>query len=233
MRRSSDRRTADSELQDDDRLAALRLVDVSRETEQRLATYVELLRRWQSVKNLVGASTLAQVWTRHIADSAQLVPLAPGARRWIDLGSGAGFPGIVIAILLGDLPDTVVHLVESNSRKCAFLREVIRAVGCPARVHDARAEAVVGTLGDVDVVTSRALAPLPALLEMGKIPLSRGALGLFLKSVDEIEALQLGSGAGEWRVVPSVTSPEGRIVLIRTTTTMGASERKHRGESAS
>ncbi|HEX4766088.1 MAG TPA: RsmG family class I SAM-dependent methyltransferase, partial [Lichenihabitans sp.] len=87
-----------------DRRQALALVPVSRETEERLALYVALLRRWQRIKNLVGPSTLDRVWTRHIADSAQLVALMPDRRRWLDMGSGAGFPGLVVAILLCDTP---------------------------------------------------------------------------------------------------------------------------------
>ena len=107
---------------------------VSRETERRFALYAELLTRWQRVKNLVAPSTLSEIWTRHIADSAQILALAPQARRWADLGSGAGFPGLVVAISLADTKGVEVHLVEANARKCAFLREVARECGAPA--HD-------------------------------------------------------------------------------------------------
>ena len=117
--------------------------NVSRETIARLETYEALLRQWQKAVNLVAPSTLDAIWHRHFADSAQLLPLAPGARTWVDLGSGAGFPGLVVAILLADrvthphprpLPaegegaaaPTHVTLIESNARKCAFLREVVR-----------------------------------------------------------------------------------------------------------
>ncbi len=205
------------------------MMDVSRETEQRLALYVDLLRRWQRIKNLVGPSTLPLIWTRHIADSAQLLPLAPQAMRWLDMGTGAGFPGLVIAILLQSQrrDGAVVHLVESNGRKCAFLRDVVREVGCPAIVHDARVEMIVPTLLDVDVVTSRALAPLPALLEMGKSPLNRGATGMFLKSAAEIDAIESGQRIGTWTIVPSRTSQDGRIVLITMARCPPVSKRDH------
>ena len=117
----------------DDRRAALRLVPVSRETEDRLAAFVDLLDRWRQKTNLIANSTFASVWTRHIADSAQLLALAPEARRWVDMGSGAGFPGLVIAIQLAGVPGAVVHCIESDQRKCAFLREAARATGARSR----------------------------------------------------------------------------------------------------
>ena len=117
----------------ENRRAALRLVPVSRETEDRLATYVDLLARWRKTTNLIAESTFASVWTRHIADSAQLLALAPQARRWVDLGSGAGFPGLVIAIQLADVAGAAVHLIESDQRKCAFLREAVRVTGAAAQ----------------------------------------------------------------------------------------------------
>ena len=101
---------------DTDRRRGLRLVPVSRETEARLEFLVDGLRRWQGVKNLVGPSALDEVWTRHVADSAQLLALAPEARRWADLGAGAGFPGLVIAIQLVGRPGAAVHLIEANAR---------------------------------------------------------------------------------------------------------------------
>jgi 16S rRNA (guanine527-N7)-methyltransferase len=166
-----------------DEQEVLRNLAVSRETQDRLRAYVAELERWQTVKNLVGPATLDQIWTRHIADSAQLLRLAPTARRWLDLGSGAGFPGLVIAILLGEGAD--VHLVESNGRKCAFLRAAIRATGARAVVHEARIEAVMSNFtGRIDIVTARALAPLVRLLPMVKDLLRTGAMGIFPKGQD-------------------------------------------------
>jgi 16S rRNA (guanine527-N7)-methyltransferase len=195
---------------------ALEALAVSRETAERLRSYVAELARWQSVKNLVGPGTLNQVWTRHIADSAQLIRLAPEARRWLDLGSGAGFPGLVIAILLGEAGE--VHLVESNSRKCAFLRAAIRTTGANAIVHENRIEDVVGAFaGKADVVTARALAPLVRLLPMVKDLLRTGALGIFPKGQD-LEA-ELTEATKSWRidaeVVPSVTDRKAGILIVR------------------
>ena len=206
----------------EDRRRALALVPVSRETEERLAVYVDLLRRWQTIKNLVAPSTLPHVWTRHVADCAQLVPLAgPAARRWVDLGSGAGLPGLVVAIVLHDRPDTRVDLIESNERKCAFLREAVRATGARARVHLDRVDRVLPRLdGAIDAIVSRALAPLPDLLAMGEGPIASGATGLFMTGADRAaeRAVQADPHWAE-RVridnVASRTHAESRIVVVR------------------
>ena len=128
-----------------DRAAALALTPVSRETGERLDRFVELLLAWQKTTNLISPSTLPHIWTRHIADSLQLLDLAPDARTWIDLGSGGGFPGIVIACALADQNGAAVHLVESNAKKAAFLREAGRATGAPITVHAMRIEKFVDT----------------------------------------------------------------------------------------
>jgi 16S rRNA (guanine527-N7)-methyltransferase len=204
-----------------DRARALALVPVSRETEQRFALFVDLLRRWQTIKNLVGPSTLQTLWTRHIADSAQLVDLMPQARRWVDLGSGAGFPGVVIAIMLHGQDRARVDLVESNERKCAFLREAIRVTGAPARVHMGRIEKIVPLLdGTVDAVTSRALAPLPELVNMSQTLLDSGATGLFLKGGEslpgEADVAPFPNGAGhDYEIIRSRTHPTAQIVRVR------------------
>lgn len=148
-----------------DRLAGI--IAVSRETGDRLATYVALLEKWQRAENLVAPSTLPHIWRRHVADSAQLAALFPEAERWLDLGSGGGFPGMVIAILGAERPGTMVHLVESNRKKCAFLRAAARATRAPASVHEGRIETVLaGWSAPVDRVSARALAPLRALLDL-------------------------------------------------------------------
>ena len=134
---------------------------VSRETLDRLETYAALLAKWQRRINLVGRSTLDDLWRRHMFDSAQLLPLLPeGVRTLVDLGSGAGFPGLVLAIL--GVPE--VHLIESDSRKAAFLREVSRETSTPVDIHVARIERVPAFVADV--VTARALAPLGKLLDL-------------------------------------------------------------------
>ena len=201
---------------DEDRLRARPLLDVSRETEERLAGYVALLRRWQTIKNLVGPGTLDTVWTRHIADSAQLLPLAPDARSWADMGSGAGFPGLVVAILLRDRPGAVVHLIESNHRKCAFLREVARETQAPVEVHAGRIEDVVPILAGIDALSARALAPLPQLLLWGKGLIDAGTLGLFLKGDDVNRESASVAGLGyAIEAVPSRTHTASRILMVR------------------
>src|ERR1700753_1471393 len=109
-----------------DKAAALALTPVSRETEARLDRYVSLLLEWQAKTNLVAPSTLPTIWTRHISDSLQLLALAPHARRWVDFGSGGGFPGVVLACVMAEAEHGVVHLVERNAKKAAFLREAVR-----------------------------------------------------------------------------------------------------------
>ena len=198
--------------------AALRLVPVSRETGERLAAFVDLLARWRSKTNLIAESTFASVWTRHIADSAQLLALAPGASRWVDMGSGAGFPGVVIAIQLADVPGAVVHCIESDQRKCAFLREAVRLTGAAAAIHAKRVEAIdAASLGAVDAVTARAFAPLPLTLKLARPWIERGAVGVFPRgesAKDQIAALpEAASYAIE--AVPSLIDARSAILRIR------------------
>ena len=202
-----------------DKARALALFPVSRETETQLDTYVEVFLRWQNKLNLVASSTLHELWTRHIANSLQLLPLVPEARVWVDLGSGGGFPGIPIACALAGQPGAKVHLIESNGKKAAFLREAVRATGAPAVVHQERAEKFGESCTEtVHAVTARALAPLKILCDQAFPLISRGAVGLFPKGQD-IDA-ELTDAAKYWRLeaskVPSKTSPESSIVVIRT-----------------
>jgi 16S rRNA (guanine527-N7)-methyltransferase len=202
----------------EDRQAALRLVPVSRETGTRLATFVDLLARWRHSANLIAESTFASVWTRHIADSAQLIALAPQARQWIDMGSGAGFPGLVIAIHLADVPGAVVHLIESDQRKCAFLREAVRATGAAATIHPRRVEAIdAASLGPVDAVTARAFAPLPLTLKLARTWIERGAVGVFPRGEsgkDQIAALP-ESTSYAIEVLPSLVDARSAILRVR------------------
>jgi 16S rRNA (guanine527-N7)-methyltransferase len=201
-----------------DKKRALELTPVSRETEQRLDMFVELLLLWQNKFNLVASSTLPAIWTRHVADSLQLLALAPEARVWADFGSGAGFPGIPIACALADDPGSLVHLVESVGKKANFLREAVRAIALPARVHQERAEKFGESCAEaVHVVTARALSPLKTLCEQAFPLIRQGALGLFPKGQD-VDA-ELTEAAKYWRLeaslVPSVTNPAGAIVIVR------------------
>ncbi|HTJ63007.1 MAG TPA: 16S rRNA (guanine(527)-N(7))-methyltransferase RsmG, partial [Alphaproteobacteria bacterium] len=134
---------------------------VSRETLSRLEAYVDLLLQWQAVTNLVAPSTLPTLWTRHIADSLQLLDLAPAARTFADLGSGGGFPGIVLACALAERPGAQIDLVERNAKKAAFLREALRITGGAGEVHHRDiVDYVDSRIAPVDCVTARALAPL-------------------------------------------------------------------------
>lgn len=157
---------------------------VSRETFERLIRFEAQFQKWAARINLAAPSTLPQLWSRHILDSAQLVTLAPNAARWMDLGSGGGFPGAVVAILLRDRSDASVDLVESNAKKAAFLMTVLGELQAPARVHVARIEAFQAGEARFDVVSARALAALPALLELSERWLAAGATGLFHKGRD-------------------------------------------------
>lgn len=157
--------------------------DVSRESRPRLERYVELLLSWQKRINLIGPATASVVWERHILDSLQLLPLLPkGTRAIAELGSGAGIPGLVVAIAA----DLEAHLYESNGKKAAFLREAARQTGTRAHVHMVRLETLrtERTLPAVDCVLARALAPLPLLLDYAEPFLAQGARGLFHKGQD-------------------------------------------------
>ena len=201
-----------------DKERALALTPVSRETESRLSKFVDLLLREQQKTNLVAESTLPLVWTRHIADSLQLLPLAPDAKVWLDLGSGGGFPGIPIVCALADKPGAMVHLIESVGKKAAFLREAVQKLGIPAQVHQERAEKFGESCAEtVEVVTARALSPLKTLCGQVFPFIARGALGLLPKGQD-VDA-ELTEAAKYWTIqaekVPSVTSPAGSIVVVR------------------
>jgi 16S rRNA (guanine527-N7)-methyltransferase len=202
----------------DNRARSLQLTPVSDDALARLDTFAALLIDWQSRINLVARSTLPQMWTRHIADSLQLLSHASVARTWVDLGSGAGFPGIPIACAFAQTPGAEVHLVESNSKKAAFLREAARITGAPAVVHAERIENFGDSFaGKADVVTARALAPLKSLLDQAFPFLAKGAIGLFLKGQD-VEA-ELTDSAKDWSVeatkVASLTDPSGCVLIVR------------------
>lgn len=201
-----------------DKADALKLTPVSRETLARLETFIGLLLQWQKTTNLISPTTIPNLWTRHVADSLQLLDLAPTAKSWVDFGSGGGFPGIPVACVLADRPGATVHLVESNGKKAAFLREAIRVTGIPAVVHAERIEDCGDSFGDkVDVVSARALAPLKILCDQAFPLIAKGAVGLFPKGQDV--AAELTEAAKYWRVeawtIPSRTSPGGCIVAIR------------------
>lgn len=211
----------------------------SKETVDRLAAYAALLRQWQQTINLVAPSTLDDVWHRHFADCAQVLSIASCARTWVDLGSGAGFPGLVVAVLLaapsprlqgedrgqgqpqGATPR--VTLIESNTRKCAFLREVVRKTGISSRVPveilSTRIEqaATQASLRAPDVVSARALAPLSKLLDLAAPLFGARTVGLLLKGQDAQAELRAAEKTWDFNaeLVASRTDPGGRIIVIR------------------
>ncbi|MGI9508228.1 MAG: 16S rRNA (guanine(527)-N(7))-methyltransferase RsmG [Geminicoccaceae bacterium] len=187
-------------------------IDVSRETLGRLETYLSLLLRWQRAINLVGPATLHDPWRRHILDSAQLLSHLPATDGAIyDLGSGAGLPGLVLAIM----GCNNVHLIESDQRKAQFLREVIRSLGLPVSLQVQRIEALPPECADI--ITARALAPLPRLLDLAVPLLKPGGQCLFLKGRNASDEL---TEAGKcWRMAsqffPSRSDPSGSVLKLR------------------
>jgi 16S rRNA (guanine527-N7)-methyltransferase len=205
-----------------------RLASVSRETLARLSLYLDLLRRWQDRINLVGKSTLDDPWRRHFLDSAQLCALMPADAKIVtDLGSGAGFPGLVLAIILG----VNTHLIESDARKCAFLREVARVTRAPATIHPARIETV--SPWPSDIVVARALAPISHLLDYAwpflSLSPAPGRMCLFLKS--ENFEQELTSATKTWNmrteIRSSISDLRGRIICIRDLTPEVSEDGRH------
>jgi 16S rRNA (guanine527-N7)-methyltransferase len=185
---------------------------VSRETLDRLTVYLDLLHRWQRAINLVGPATLADPWRRHILDSAQLLTHLPaGTTSLVDLGSGAGFPGMVLAVL--GVPGVV--LIESDRRKAQFLREVARATGTEVTVRAERIENLAGW--PADVVTARALAPLPRLLPLAERFLAADSVCLFLKGYNAER--ELTQALKSWHMVPemfsSLSATTGTVLKLR------------------
>jgi 16S rRNA (guanine527-N7)-methyltransferase len=189
---------------------------VSRETLDRLQIYADLLRRWNPAVNLVSPASLDRLWSRHILDSAQILDIAPPASTWIDLGSGGGFPGLVIAILAAhERPGLAVSLVESDARKGAFLATVAREAGVSPRILTARAEDLPPLAADV--VSARALAPLPALLGIAAPHLAPSGTALFPKGARHL--LEIEQALADWRFTyqkhPSLTDPAAIILSIK------------------
>lgn len=205
-----------SQISVSDKAAALTLTPVSRETEQRLDRYVGLLAEWQAKTNLIASSEFSRIWTRHIADSLQLLQLAPTAKRWVDFGSGGGFPGIVLACAFAEKENARIDLVERNARKAAFLREALRVTKSPGDVRLTSIEDYVESSNNgIDCVTARAVAPLNLLVGYAAPLVKRGAKALFLKGQD-VE-LELTETTKYWTIDhqlhPSLTG-DGWIVEV-------------------
>lgn len=197
-----------------DREAALRITPVSRETAERLDRFVEHFLKWQRVVQMVAPSTLTTLWTRHIADSLQLLPDIENTKEVVDVGSGGGFPGLVLSVAS---PEKKFHLIESDTRKASFLREAARVLNASVEVYAERVESAAKRINTgIHIVTARAFAPLPKLLELTEPFFTSGARAVFLKSQDIDD--ELTTAAKSWNVNyqlrNSLTDPRGRILQI-------------------
>lgn len=186
---------------------------------QRLLVYAELLEKWQKRINLVGNSTVTDIWKRHFQDSLQLLPLAGTWSDWADLGSGAGFPGMVVAIAAMD-PSRSVHLIELDKRKASFLREVSRETQAAVQIHAGRIEHVLPELvrdTHFDIVSARALASMKSLVAYSRPALEKGAVGLFLKGKGVSgELTELADEVSlDIAYVASRTDPDAKIAIVR------------------
>lgn len=188
-------------------------LNVSRETLADVETYLQLLTQASQNFNLVGPSVLDNFWGRHAFDCAQLLLAKPDAKTWADIGTGAGLPGLILAILLKPQPDTHVHMVESNGKKVAFLRQVIQQLTLPATVHHGRAESI--TLPRVDQVTARACAPADRLFSYS-YPHMKSGEALFLKGQNT--PAELTEAANSWifnhELIPSHSDPSGHLLRV-------------------
>ncbi|MBN9673172.1 16S rRNA (guanine(527)-N(7))-methyltransferase RsmG [Roseibium aggregatum] len=192
--------------------------DVSRETLDRLQIYVDLVLKWQPAQNLIAPSTIPDIWIRHVADSLQTQWSCPDARTWVDIGSGGGFPGVVTAILLADVPDAHVHMIESNQRKVAFLRTALRETGSKGTVHAGRIESVAKgwNHGPVDAVSARALASLDQLFRLSEPFTTQGARAVFHKGQDFQREVNEASDSWTFDMVEKVSlvDPVSRMLLF-------------------
>ncbi|MCJ8310597.1 MAG: 16S rRNA (guanine(527)-N(7))-methyltransferase RsmG, partial [Hyphomicrobiales bacterium] len=193
--------------------------NVSRETEQRLTVFHDLLLQWQARINLIAPSTIQQIWSRHIADSLQVFDSLEGADEIVDIGSGAGLPGMIIAILLAENGSGRVHLVESNGKKCAFLNAAIRQIGLrdlgvDITIVNDRIENALPKIARPKVVTARALASLNDLLRLTEPYLANGTIGVFPKGRDHVA--EIADAQRHWdfeyAIVPSRLE-DGSVVL--------------------
>jgi 16S rRNA (guanine527-N7)-methyltransferase len=194
----------------------LQQFNVSRESMARLENYVALLLDWQKHINLIAPSTIADVWQRHVVDSLQIIPHIPaGTQAIADLGSGAGLPALVLAAC----QDATVHMYEANGKKAAFLSEALRQMKCAGVVHRERLEPRIApkNMPDVQVVTARAFAPLPLLLDLAQPFMKSGAVGLFHKGQDI--ATEIEEAAKQWTIQyeshPSVIDSQSTILVVK------------------
>lgn len=198
-------------------MGARRINELSDQSVGRLKRFVELLDRWRKITNLISDGSFPDIWERHIEDSIYIQKIGASSRRWLDLGSGAGFPGIVIGVLTADYDDAQVHCVESDARKCAFLRAVAAELHIPVKVHNVRAEAVsVMQTGPVHAVTARAFTSIETILFFAREYVSNGAVAILPRgqtSSREVELLD-----AKRYIIETKTNPghkDGLIAVIR------------------
>ena len=198
-----------------DKDRALTMFPGMRSVECELDIYAALLTRWQARINLVSNASLANLWTRHFADSWQLVEFGSLAEHWVDLGSGAGFPGLIVALAQKHAGAGHMHAIESDARKVAFLREVSRETGAPVTIHHGRCEDILAEIG-ATVITSRAMASLEDLLDLSRWNMEKGARALFLKGQDIGSELTQAAISSRYlcSITPSRVDPAGSIVAI-------------------
>lgn len=193
------------------------LSHVSRETVDNLCGFEELFRKWSKAINLASPSTLDHLWERHIVDSAQLFEMAPNAKSWLDLGSGGGFPGVVLAILLKERPGGRIDLVESNGKKAAFLRTAIGQFSAPGTVHAARIDAVWTRIPTPEMITARALASLSDLFALAEPWLTTGATALFQKGRDYRREIEESRDAWTFDLVERASVVDRDSVVLQIT----------------
>jgi 16S rRNA (guanine527-N7)-methyltransferase len=189
---------------------------VSRETFDRLIAFEAIFRRWATRINLVAPSTLPDLWTRHILDSAQLARISPTAVAWLDIGSGGGFPGGVVALMLKERQGASIDLIESNRKKAAFLQTSLAQFNAPAKVHARRIEEGYGLVRQPEIVTARALAPLTKLLALAEPWLKEGASGLFHKGREYLSEIRESADAWKYDLVEhkSLVDPDSVILEV-------------------
>lgn len=189
---------------------------VSRETQEKLEHFAALFQKWAKSINLVAPSTLDTLWTRHIADSARVFQILPGPRKWVDLGSGGGFPGVITAILLAEEGDGWVHLVESNHKKSAFLRVALNETNARGSVHAIRIEEAPDLIGECDAISARALAELDKLFDYAApwMCADRKAQAIFHKGRDYRAELEKARGRWAFDLVIHQSKVEVDSVLL-------------------
>lgn len=191
--------------------------DVSRETWDKLRLYADIVKKWQKTINLVSPSTVDDLWNRHVLDSLQIFQHQPEPKIWLDMGSGAGFPGIVTAICLAEKDEGWVYLVESNLKKASFLRNCILKTGARASVHPVRVSDAADEIVEIDAISARALAPLTDLLEMSSpwFDLNKNCCAWFHKGRDYSSELDIARSRWSFDLVKYNSQIQDDSVILK------------------